>query len=172
MATLATCFLALPRFVRTDAYVRAMTEKRIVITEFGTYAYPDPCKNIFSRYLGVVDVAATSCSASASEKPLTACLFSLLRFFSYFKGVEVTDNALVNVYPVGEDYYACTETNFITKINPDTLETIKQVGLCTELLNAWRSKTKMKMFNSSLLQHGKSWGLSGRRHRRKANCEG
>uniref|UniRef100_A0A8C2TRJ4 Retinoid isomerohydrolase n=1 Tax=Coturnix japonica TaxID=93934 RepID=A0A8C2TRJ4_COTJA len=92
------------RFVRTDAYVRAMTEKRIVITEFGTYAYPDPCKNIFSR------------------------------FFSYFKGVEVTDNALVNVYPVGEDYYACTETNFITKINPDTLETIKQVGFGTQLL--------------------------------------
>jgi hypothetical protein len=42
--------------------------------------------------------------------------------------VEVTDNALVNIYPVGEDYYACTETNFITKINPETLETIKQVG--------------------------------------------
>lgn len=42
----------LSRFVRTDAYVRAMTEKRIVITEFGTYAYPDPCKNIFSRYRG------------------------------------------------------------------------------------------------------------------------
>ncbi|XP_051855417.1 retinoid isomerohydrolase isoform X1 [Antechinus flavipes] len=77
-----------------------MTEKRIVLTEFGTCAFPDPCKNIFSR------------------------------FFSYFRGVEVTDNALVNVYPVGEDYYACTETNFITKINPDTLETIKQVDLC------------------------------------------
>uniref|UniRef100_H0VPN1 Retinoid isomerohydrolase n=1 Tax=Cavia porcellus TaxID=10141 RepID=H0VPN1_CAVPO len=88
------------RFIRTDAYVRAMTEKRIVITEFGTYAYPDPCKNIFSR------------------------------FFSYFRGVEVTDNALVNIYPVGEDYYACTETNFITRINPETLETIKQVDLC------------------------------------------
>lgn len=69
-------------------------------------------------------------------------LFSLLRFFSYFKGVEVTDNALVNVYPVGEDYYACTETNFITRINPDTLETIKQVGLCTEILKVGRSKTE------------------------------
>ncbi|XP_070259474.1 retinoid isomerohydrolase isoform X3 [Myotis yumanensis] len=88
------------RFIRTDAYVRAMTEKRIVITEFGTCAFPDPCKNIFSR------------------------------FFSYFRGVEITDNALVNIYPVGEDYYACTETNFITKINPETLETIKQVDLC------------------------------------------
>lgn len=39
------------RFIRTDAYVRAMTEKRIVITEFGTCAFPDPCKNIFSRFL-------------------------------------------------------------------------------------------------------------------------
>lgn len=57
MATPAMCPLAPPRFVRTDAYVRAMTEKRIVITEFGTYAYPDPCKNIFSRYLGVVEMS-------------------------------------------------------------------------------------------------------------------
>lgn len=39
------------RFVRTDAYVRAITEKRVVITEFGTFAYPDPCKNIFSRWV-------------------------------------------------------------------------------------------------------------------------
>ncbi|XP_036433952.1 retinal Mueller cells isomerohydrolase [Colossoma macropomum] len=91
------------RFLRTDAYVRAMTEKRIVITEFGTAAYPDPCKNIFSR------------------------------FFTYFQGIEVTDNCLVNVYPIGEDFYACTETNFITKVNPDTLETIKKVDLCNYL---------------------------------------
>ncbi|RXM28794.1 Retinoid isomerohydrolase [Acipenser ruthenus] len=52
------------------------------------------------------------------------------KFFSYFKGVEVTDNALVNVYPVGEDFYACTETNYITKVNPETLETISKVDLC------------------------------------------
>ncbi|GAA6093221.1 retinoid isomerohydrolase isoform X1 [Tachysurus ichikawai] len=86
------------RFIKTDAYVRAITENRIVITEFGTCAYPDPCKNIFSR------------------------------FFSYFKGVEVTDNCLVNVYPIGEDFYAVTETNYITKVNPDTLETLKKIS--------------------------------------------
>ncbi|KAJ8376448.1 hypothetical protein SKAU_G00070280 [Synaphobranchus kaupii] len=91
------------KFVKTDAYVRAMTEKRVVITEFGTAAYPDPCKNIFSR------------------------------FFSYFQGIEVTDNCLVNVYPIGEDFYACTETNYITKINPDNLETLKKVDLCNYL---------------------------------------
>uniref|UniRef100_A0A8C7JRU2 Retinoid isomerohydrolase n=1 Tax=Oncorhynchus kisutch TaxID=8019 RepID=A0A8C7JRU2_ONCKI len=88
------------KYVKTDAYVRAITEKRVVITEFGTFAYPDPCKNIFSR------------------------------FFTYFKGVEVTDNCLVNVYPIGEDYYAVTETNYITKVNTDTLDTLKKVDLC------------------------------------------
>ncbi|KAM6962852.1 retinal Mueller cells isomerohydrolase-like [Aplochiton taeniatus] len=80
-----------------------MTEKRVVITEMGTTAYPDPCKNIFSR------------------------------FFTYFKGIEVTDNCMVNVYPIGEDFYACTETNYITKIDPDSLETLKKVDLCDYL---------------------------------------
>ncbi|XP_003977539.1 retinal Mueller cells isomerohydrolase [Takifugu rubripes] len=87
------------KFIRTDAYVRAMTENRVVITEFGTAAYPDPCKNIFSR------------------------------FFTYFKGIEVTDNCLVNIYTIGEDFYAVTETNFITKVDPDSLETLKKVDL-------------------------------------------
>uniref|UniRef100_A0A7N8XXG0 Retinal Mueller cells isomerohydrolase-like n=1 Tax=Mastacembelus armatus TaxID=205130 RepID=A0A7N8XXG0_9TELE len=87
------------KFIRTDAYVRAMTENRVVITEFGTAAYPDPCKNIFSR------------------------------FFTYFRGIEVTDNCLVNIYPIGEDFYAVTETTYITKIDPDSLETLKKVDL-------------------------------------------
>uniref|UniRef100_A0A672YTQ2 Retinal Mueller cells isomerohydrolase-like n=1 Tax=Sphaeramia orbicularis TaxID=375764 RepID=A0A672YTQ2_9TELE len=88
------------KFIKTDAYVRAMTENRVVITEFGTAAYADPCKNIFSR------------------------------FFTYFRGIEVTDNCLVNIYPIGEDFYAVTETNYITKVDPDSLETLKKVDLC------------------------------------------
>uniref|UniRef100_A0AAV2KRC8 Uncharacterized protein n=1 Tax=Knipowitschia caucasica TaxID=637954 RepID=A0AAV2KRC8_KNICA len=88
------------KFIQTDAYVRSATEKRVVITEFGTAAYPDPCKNIFSR------------------------------FFTYFQGIEVTDNCLVNIYPIGEDFYACTETNFLTKVDPDSLDTLKKVDLC------------------------------------------
>nr|XP_057929800.1 retinal Mueller cells isomerohydrolase-like isoform X1 [Doryrhamphus excisus] len=91
------------KFIKTDAYVRAMTENRVVITEFGTAAYPDPCKNIFSR------------------------------FFTYFRGIEVTDNCMVNIYPVGEDFYAVTETNYITKVDPDSLETLKKVDLCKYL---------------------------------------
>lgn len=40
----------------------------------------------------------------------------------------MTDNCLVNVYPIGEDFYAVTETNYITKVDPDSLETLKKVG--------------------------------------------
>ncbi|XP_042164290.1 uncharacterized protein LOC112227362 [Oncorhynchus tshawytscha] len=54
------------------------------------------------------------------------------RFFTYFKGVVVTDTCLVNIYPIGEDYYAITETNYITKVNTDTLETLKK-GDCVNI---------------------------------------
>lgn len=51
----------------------------------------------------------------------------LCRFFTYFRGIEVTDNCLVNIYPISEDFYAVTETNYITKVDPDSLETLKKV---------------------------------------------
>lgn len=52
----------------------------------------------------------------------------LCRFFTYFRGVEVTDNCVVNIYPIGEDFYAVTETNYITKVDPDSLETLGKVS--------------------------------------------
>lgn len=58
---------------------------------------------------------------------------SLFRFFTYFKGVEVTDNCMVNIYTIGEDFYAVTETNFITKVDPDSLETLKKVRVDPEM---------------------------------------
>lgn len=39
----------------------------------------------------------------------------------------MTDNCLVNIYPIGEDFYAVTETNYITKVDPDSLETLEKV---------------------------------------------
>lgn len=58
--------------------------------------------------------------------PLSIGLF-VCRFFTYFRGIEVTDNCMVNIYPIGEDFYAVTETNYITKVDPDSLETVKKV---------------------------------------------
>lgn len=59
----------------------------------------------------------------------------MCRFFTYFRGIEVTDNCMVNIYPIGEDFYAVTETNYITKVDPDSLETVKKVTAdrCTQL---------------------------------------
>ncbi|XP_053556642.1 beta,beta-carotene 15,15'-dioxygenase isoform X2 [Bombina bombina] len=76
-----------------------MESNRIVVSEFGTMAYPDPCKNIFSKA------------------------------FTYLSHVipEFTDNCLINIIKFGDDYYASSETNFIRKIDPNTLETLDKV---------------------------------------------
>lgn len=42
--------------------------------------------------------------------------------------VEPTDNANVNFVKYKGDYYVSTETNFMHKIDPDTLETKEKVG--------------------------------------------
>lgn len=39
------------RFLRSDAYKKNSEQDRIVISEFGTLALPDPCKNFFQRFL-------------------------------------------------------------------------------------------------------------------------
>ncbi|XP_060719086.1 carotenoid-cleaving dioxygenase, mitochondrial-like isoform X2 [Tachysurus vachellii] len=85
------------RFLRSDSYKKNSEMNRIVVSEFGTLALPDPCKNIFQR------------------------------FMSFFEMTKPTDNANVNFVKYKGDYYVSTETNFIHKIDPDTLETKEKV---------------------------------------------
>ncbi|KAI8505055.1 Beta,beta-carotene 15,15'-monooxygenase [Branchiostoma belcheri] len=82
------------RFLRSDSYVLAEQQNRIVVTEFGTNSYPDPCKNIFSRV------------------------------FSYFWDTSVpSDNCSVNLMQVRDEIYTMTETPLMRRIDPQTLET-------------------------------------------------
>ncbi|XP_078679875.1 carotenoid-cleaving dioxygenase, mitochondrial-like isoform X2 [Branchiostoma floridae x Branchiostoma belcheri] len=82
------------RFLRSDSYVLAEQQNRIVVTEFGTNSYPDPCKNIFSRV------------------------------FSYFWDTSVpSDNCSVNLMQVRDEIYTMTETPMMRRIDPQTLET-------------------------------------------------
>lgn len=37
------------KYLRSDTYNSNIEANRIVVSEFGTMAYPDPCKNIFSK---------------------------------------------------------------------------------------------------------------------------
>ncbi|XP_027021164.2 carotenoid-cleaving dioxygenase, mitochondrial isoform X2 [Tachysurus fulvidraco] len=85
------------RFLRSDSYKKNSEMNRIVVSEFGTLALPDPCKNIFQR------------------------------FMSFFEMTKPTDNANVSFVKYKGDYYVSTETNFIHKIDPDTLETKEKV---------------------------------------------
>lgn len=39
------------RFLRSDAYKKNSESDRIVMSEFGTLALPDPCKSFFQRFL-------------------------------------------------------------------------------------------------------------------------
>ncbi|XP_036893801.1 beta,beta-carotene 15,15'-dioxygenase isoform X2 [Sturnira hondurensis] len=87
------------KYLRSDTYNANMEANRIVVSEFGTMAYPDPCKNIFSKA------------------------------FSYLSHTipDFTDNCLINIIKCGQDFYATTETNYIRKIDPQTLETLEKV---------------------------------------------
>ncbi|XP_062966855.1 beta,beta-carotene 15,15'-dioxygenase [Cynocephalus volans] len=87
------------KYLRSDTYNANIEANRIVVSEFGTMAYPDPCKNIFSKA------------------------------FSYLSHTipDFTDNCLINIMKCGEDFYAITETNYMRKINPQTLETLEKV---------------------------------------------
>ncbi|CAJ1064109.1 beta%2Cbeta-carotene 9',10'-oxygenase-like isoform X1 [Xyrichtys novacula] len=85
------------RFLRSDAFKKNSESDRIVMSEFGTLAMPDPCKNIFQRFL------------------------------SRFVMIEPTDNASVNFVKYKGDYYVSTETNFMHRVNPENLETLEKV---------------------------------------------
>ncbi|GFY54121.1 beta,beta-carotene 9',10'-oxygenase [Trichonephila inaurata madagascariensis] len=87
------------RFLRSDSYTMNMKANRIVSSEFGTRGVPDPCKTIFQR------------------------------FFSLFNLENLTDNDLVNVILYADEPYACSESNCIWKIDPDTLESLEKVYL-------------------------------------------
>lgn len=39
------------RFLRSDVYKKNNEQDRIMMSEFGTLALPDPCKNFFQRFL-------------------------------------------------------------------------------------------------------------------------
>lgn len=39
------------KFLQSDTYKANSVNDRIVISEFGTLALPDPCKNVFERFM-------------------------------------------------------------------------------------------------------------------------
>lgn len=44
------------RFLHSDAYKKNSERDRIMMSEFGTLAMPDPCKNFFQRFLSRFEI--------------------------------------------------------------------------------------------------------------------
>lgn len=86
------------KFLQSDTYKANSVHDRIVISEFGTLALPDPCKNVFER------------------------------FMSKFEPPAMTDNTNVNYVRYKGDYYISTETNFMNKVDIETLEKTEKVN--------------------------------------------
>uniref|UniRef100_A0A3Q1EXR1 Beta-carotene oxygenase 2b n=1 Tax=Acanthochromis polyacanthus TaxID=80966 RepID=A0A3Q1EXR1_9TELE len=85
------------RFLSSDSYQSNKEYNRITVSEFGTVTMPDPCKNVFQRFL------------------------------SRFELPKPTDNANVSFVTYKGDYYVSTETNVMHMVDPETLESIKKV---------------------------------------------
>ncbi|KAG7178077.1 Beta,beta-carotene 9',10'-oxygenase-like 1 [Homarus americanus] len=85
------------RILESDSYKKNSAANRIVVNEFGTRAYPDPCKTILQKFMS---------------------RFSLPDF------EDTTDNCAVNVCFFGDQLFAMTETNKMRRVSPDDLKTI------------------------------------------------
>ncbi|CAL8399975.1 unnamed protein product [Boreogadus saida] len=85
------------RFLQSDSYRKNSEKDRIMVSEFGTLALPDPCQNFFQRFL------------------------------SRFEMIKPTDNASVSFVKYKGDYYVSTETNLMHKVDPETLASIEKV---------------------------------------------
>ncbi|XP_008559794.1 carotenoid isomerooxygenase [Microplitis demolitor] len=88
------------RFIQTDVYKKNHQAKRIVLTEFGTRAVPDPCQSIFHRVSAIFNPADNA-----------------------------SDNTMISVYPFDDEFYTFTEFPVVHKIDPVTLETKDKVNL-------------------------------------------
>ncbi|XP_056220621.1 beta,beta-carotene 15,15'-dioxygenase-like [Seriola aureovittata] len=87
------------RFLRSDTYKANMEANRIIVSEMGTMAYPDPSKNFIVKAITFLNHTVP----------------------------DFTDNGASNFMKYGNDYYATSETNYIRKIDPVTLETQDKV---------------------------------------------
>ncbi|XP_060536500.1 carotenoid isomerooxygenase isoform X2 [Cylas formicarius] len=88
------------RFLQSEVYKKICAAKRLVVTEFGTRAVPDPCQSIFQRVATVFDFSS-----------------------------DISDNAMISIYPFDDEIYAFNEIPIIHKVNPTTLETEGQVNV-------------------------------------------
>ena len=92
------------RPLQSDAYQQNMSEKRIVVGEFGTASFCDPCKSLFQRY-AKIKIAAKNLHIFPIINSLNSCRIQAT--FEMLRGnAEMTDNCNVSVAYFGDQLYA------------------------------------------------------------------
>jgi len=91
------------KFVRSESYADTKQRKNSIHLEFGSFIAPDPCQNIFSRFVS-----------------------------KFFKDEVPFDNAFDTVFTLKNKIYAAADSNIIFEIDPKTLETIRKVDYAKE----------------------------------------
>ncbi|XP_017486837.1 PREDICTED: beta,beta-carotene 9',10'-oxygenase-like [Rhagoletis zephyria] len=87
------------KYLHSEAYNKMNQVKRPVFTEFGTRSYPDPCKNVFSR------------------------------FFSQIVPSDLTDNGCVGIFKLANEYYSSSETCNVLKVCNHSLNVQQKINL-------------------------------------------
>ena len=71
------------RFLRSDAYKKNSERDRIMMSEFGTLAMPDPCKNFFQRFLSRFEMIGKFTDSESCARVLSRYL-SRSQLFPFF----------------------------------------------------------------------------------------
>lgn len=88
------------KFLQSESFKRNHIANKIVTTEFGTCYVPDPCHSIFRNI---------------------SLMFKM--------ELQNSDNASIAIYPFNDEFYATTESPFMHRIDPETLETEERIDL-------------------------------------------
>lgn len=111
------------RFLASDSYQSNQENNRIAVSEFGTITMPDPCKNVFQRFLSRFELPSKSFIRGMIIRICQVCIITI---FSPTP-LESTDNANVSFVTYKGDFYVSTETSVMHKVDPETLESTKRV---------------------------------------------
>lgn len=109
------------RFLSSESYQTNKENNRITVSEFGTVTLPDPCKNVFQRFLSRFELPSRCLLQTFTFIPTVDCLE---------RSLEPTDNANVSFVTYKGDYYVSTETKIIHKLDPEKLEATQKVSRC------------------------------------------
>ena len=100
-----------------------MAANRIVVSEFGTVAHPDPCKTLFQR----LNLRSNLFSHNNLAFPTCCRMSSLYQQLCNPSGGDMTDNCAINITPIGDELIAVTEGDYVHQIDSKTLDSVKRV---------------------------------------------